>query len=108
MNQLYYRNLSRQQPDGFCLAGCPVLFPGLVQNMLVYAKEYPFKGSYLYQEKNIRPKEGYMQLNFPINPRLIPINRYQAGKPAPDRISGLSARSLRQLAEHTTVEITLK
>jgi len=70
MNRLYYRNLSRQLPGGFYLAGCPVLFPGRVQNMLGYAKEYPFKGSYLYQEKNIRPKEGYMQLNFPINPRL--------------------------------------
>jgi len=67
--------------------------------MLGYAKEYPFKGSYLYQEKNIRPKEGYVQLNFPINPRLSASRRIRR---ASLRLTGSAVRArgevIRQLA----------
>jgi len=75
MNRLYY--LFRQLPDGFRLADSPVLFPGLVQNMLVYTQGNPVKGMDFYMNKNIQSPvksltsdgaEGAMQLNFPINP----------------------------------------
>jgi len=65
MNRLYY--LFRQLPGGLCLSDCLVMFPAIKKYVSVLIKENPLKGSYLYQEKNIRPKEDYMQLNIPIN-----------------------------------------
>jgi len=68
MNRSAFSNLTRTFFSGWLgLPDCFALYPAVTKYLLVPNKEYPFKGSYLYQEKNIRPKEGNMQLNFPIN-----------------------------------------
>jgi len=54
MNRPYYRNLFWQLPGGFDLADSPVLFPGLVQNMLVRAQGNPMKGMDFDMKKNIQ------------------------------------------------------